>query len=111
MSALGQKQTFRCVAVMSALPPKTDGWDVRFVPKADIHSTACRRRARQQSLAVDDADGNGGHATIAGKPIKYGRRVCGDRAGSSKRMTFATMAASNTGLENRALRVFLLAAQ
>jgi hypothetical protein len=40
MSALGQKQTFRNVAPMSALPPKADidqpGRDVRFVPKADI---------------------------------------------------------------------------
>jgi hypothetical protein len=40
MSALGQKQTFRCFAVMSALPPKADigrhHFDVRFVPEADI---------------------------------------------------------------------------
>jgi hypothetical protein len=40
MSALGQKQTFECVRVMSALPPKADigyrCWDVRFVPEADI---------------------------------------------------------------------------
>jgi hypothetical protein len=40
MSALGQKQTFRCFAAMSALPPKADivqhGGDVRFVPKADM---------------------------------------------------------------------------
>jgi hypothetical protein len=40
MSALGQKQTSDCCALMSALPPKADiggdGCDVRFVPKADI---------------------------------------------------------------------------
>jgi len=40
MSALGQKQTFRVVCSMSALPPKADietqSRDVRFVPKADI---------------------------------------------------------------------------
>ena len=40
MSALGQKQTFRQVSAMSALPPKADirghGWNVRFVPIADI---------------------------------------------------------------------------
>src|SRR5262249_59013740 len=39
MSALGQKQTFREVETMSALPPKADIEtqlrDVRFVPKAD----------------------------------------------------------------------------
>ena len=42
MSALGQKQTFRNVRAMSALPPKADmdqqGRDVRYVPKADIGS-------------------------------------------------------------------------
>ena len=42
MSALGQKQTFTHLRPMSALPPKADmdewGCDVRFVPKADIHS-------------------------------------------------------------------------
>jgi hypothetical protein len=40
MSALGQKQTFRSVRAMSALPPKADmdhhGRDVRFVPIGDI---------------------------------------------------------------------------
>ena len=40
MSALGQKQTFERLRLMSALPPKADmdqhGRDVRFVPKADI---------------------------------------------------------------------------
>jgi hypothetical protein len=39
MSALGQKQTFPRVWLMSALPPKADidgrQFDVRFVPKAD----------------------------------------------------------------------------
>jgi hypothetical protein len=78
-SALGQKQTSKQIQPMSALPPKADmdqsGRDVRFVPKAGIYSIPCRPRARQQSLAVDVADGNGGHATIAGKPIKYSRRV------------------------------------
>jgi hypothetical protein len=40
MSALGQKQTFPRVRLMSALPPKADinkrRSDVRFVPEADI---------------------------------------------------------------------------
>ena len=40
MSVMGQKQTFRIVRAMSALPPKADigtqSRDVRFVPKADI---------------------------------------------------------------------------
>jgi hypothetical protein len=40
MSALGQKQTFGKVGLMSALPPIADigtqSWNVRFVPKADI---------------------------------------------------------------------------
>src|SRR5215469_13603123 len=40
MSALGQKQTFRSVRAMSALPPKADMVirlaNVCFVPKADI---------------------------------------------------------------------------
>ena len=40
MSALGQKQTFGNVRLMSALPPKADiaerDWHVRFVPNADI---------------------------------------------------------------------------
>src|SRR5262249_35943344 len=39
MSALGQKQTFKRLRLMSALPPKADinqhHCDVRFVPKAD----------------------------------------------------------------------------
>ena len=39
-SALGQKQTLRCIQPMSALPPKADigerNWDVRFVPEADM---------------------------------------------------------------------------
>ena len=42
MSALGQKQTFRQVQTMSALPPEadigTEPRDVRFVPKADIEA-------------------------------------------------------------------------
>jgi hypothetical protein len=40
MSALGQKQTFKRLRLMSALPPKADigtqPRDVRLVPKADI---------------------------------------------------------------------------
>ena len=40
MSALGQKQTFGKVRLMSAIPPKADMnqscRDVRFVPQADI---------------------------------------------------------------------------
>jgi hypothetical protein len=44
MSALGQKRTFAVQNVMSALPPKADmcgaAQHVRFVPKADIRSSA-----------------------------------------------------------------------
>jgi hypothetical protein len=40
MSALGQKQTWQRILVMSALPPKADigtqSRNVRFVPKADM---------------------------------------------------------------------------
>src|SRR5262245_2387931 len=47
MSALGQKQTFKRLRLMSALPPKADigtkPRDVRFVPKADICSAAKER--------------------------------------------------------------------
>jgi hypothetical protein len=53
MSAMGQKQTFRNVRPMSALPPKADirqhDWDVRFVPKADI--TLKTASARDGALA------------------------------------------------------------
>jgi len=42
MSALGRKQTLQHVRTMSALPPKPDmdqqGYDVRFVQKADIQA-------------------------------------------------------------------------
>jgi len=44
MSALGQKQTFRNVRAMSAIPPKADirqrNCDVRFGPNADIAKSA-----------------------------------------------------------------------
>jgi hypothetical protein len=40
MSALGQKQTFKRLRLVSALPPKADigcgCWDVRFVPEAEV---------------------------------------------------------------------------
>jgi hypothetical protein len=40
MSALGQKQTWQLILLMSALPPKADidraRGDVRFVPKAEV---------------------------------------------------------------------------
>ena len=40
MSALGQKQTWQRIFLMSALPPKADigtqSRNVRFVPKSDI---------------------------------------------------------------------------
>jgi hypothetical protein len=40
MSALGQKRTWACPSLMSALPPKADiaerNWDVCFVPKAEV---------------------------------------------------------------------------
>ena len=69
MSALGQKQTFRCFAAMSALPPKADidpsASDVRFVPKADIisfdHLVGCLQEwlrdgeaKRLRGLEIDD---------------------------------------------------------
>jgi hypothetical protein len=42
MAALGQKQTWQRLLLMSALPPKADivrsDGDVRFVPEADIAS-------------------------------------------------------------------------
>ena len=47
MSALGQKQTFTPVNLMSALPPKADigtrPRNVRFVPKADMAATSALR--------------------------------------------------------------------
>jgi hypothetical protein len=50
MSALGQEQTSRGQALMSALPLKADvaqrGCDVRFVPKADIRQSASQRCPR-----------------------------------------------------------------
>src|SRR5262249_15570446 len=54
MSALGQKQTWKLVRVMSALPPKADmdqqGRDVRFVPIADISLIQSPRRHEQEPL-------------------------------------------------------------
>jgi hypothetical protein len=48
MPALGQKRTWLPHFPMSALPPKADigwpGWDVRFVPKADITHCSNRRQ-------------------------------------------------------------------
>jgi len=45
MSALGQKQTFPNVRLMSALPPKADigaqSRNVCFVPKADMLDASC----------------------------------------------------------------------
>jgi hypothetical protein len=50
MSALGQEQTSGGQAAMSALPPKADmdqsGFDVRFVPKADISGPASSELGR-----------------------------------------------------------------
>ena len=47
MSALGQKQTFKRLRLMPALPPKADidqsSCDVRQVPKADIEHFEVRR--------------------------------------------------------------------
>ena len=44
MSSLGQKQTFKRLRLMSALPPKADirqrNCNVRFVPKADSCTAA-----------------------------------------------------------------------
>src|SRR5262245_51299662 len=64
MSALGQKRTFRSAITMSALPPKADMCgatrDVRYGPKADIHSITSSARAmsvggtlRPRLLAVE----------------------------------------------------------
>jgi hypothetical protein len=64
---------------MSASPPKADirqgAGHVRFVPKADIHSTRAGAGRGSNLWPSIVAGGNGGHATIAGKPIKYSRRV------------------------------------
>src|SRR5262249_47348318 len=55
MSALGQKRTSAHVQGMSALPPKADidqdGWNVRFVPIADIR--------RLITIATSSAKPNG----------------------------------------------------
>ena len=51
MSALGQKRTWDCRSLMSALPPKADmvqhDRDVRFVLKADIASSLANVRPRR----------------------------------------------------------------
>ena len=50
MSASGQKQTFRNVQPMSALPPKADiaerDWHVRFVPQAELNDVAAETFAK-----------------------------------------------------------------
>ena len=55
MSALGQKQTFKRLRVMSALPPKADiaecDCNVRFVPKVDSCIAVKERLGR---LEVDE---------------------------------------------------------
>jgi hypothetical protein len=68
MSALGQKQTWQRIFLMSALPPKADigtqSRDVRFVPKADICRAA---KERLFDLLV------GARGSVAGRGIE-GRR-------------------------------------
>jgi hypothetical protein len=111
MSAMGQKQTSDWRPLMSALPPKADiagrQLDVRFVPKADIHSTPAGA-GRGSNLCRHVADGNGNmqpspanrSSTVVGSAViaqlKYD--VCNDRREQYR-------------LEHRALKVFLLAAQ
>ena len=64
MSALGQKQTFKRLLLMSALPPKADigtqSRKVRFVPKADIghliRSVHRRDRSRTSRWSYGVAD-------------------------------------------------------
>ena len=57
MSALGQKQTFRNVRAMSALPPIADigtqSPNVRFVPKADTHRLNRSPRWRGQAASAE----------------------------------------------------------
>ena len=57
MSALGQKQTFRNVSMMSALPPRADIGtqllNVRFVPKADICTAANLDQNSARTLCLD----------------------------------------------------------
>jgi len=56
MSALGQKQTWRHILLMSALPPKADigtqPRHVRFVPKADISISQLAMRLMLSCRAV-----------------------------------------------------------
>src|SRR5262252_7529909 len=57
MSALGQKQTFKRLRLMSTLPPKADigtqPRDVRYVPKADIGWAArCAGLATQRAESL-----------------------------------------------------------
>ena len=59
MSALGQKQTFERLRLMSALPPKADiaerDWHVRYVAKADIVRCGEIRRYSITSSAVESS--------------------------------------------------------
>src|SRR6516165_1569136 len=62
MSALGQKQTWERLLLMSALPPKADmgqsRCDVRFVPKADIlHRGNLRRYSITSSTRARSVGG------------------------------------------------------
>src|SRR5215469_1248224 len=61
MSALGQKQTFKRLRLMSALPPKADIRSlyrhVRFVPKADIaafsaYTNTATSRTRRSGVVI-----------------------------------------------------------
>jgi len=66
MSALGQKQTFGSVRLMSAVPPKTDigtqSRDVRFVPKADkVHRSILRGYSITSSLRFKTSLIRGAH--------------------------------------------------
>ena len=70
MSALGQKQTWKRVRVMSALPPKADIssvlWDVRFVPKADILRCGKEVEVGQES-----------DSAVAGRPTQHSGGIGG----------------------------------
>jgi hypothetical protein len=82
MSALGQKQTWMHVRVMSALPPKADmdqhGRDVRFVPKADIvNAAAVSAKSRNRTCQNGTLPRTCHALQVAGTkkaPARFGRR-------------------------------------
>ncbi len=90
MSAMCQKQT------LQRLIQTTDG---KIKPNPPINNSA-KMTLRNAASSSFPYSLNPTHrpATIAGKPIKYSRRVSTVIArAAANDMTFATMAASNTG--------------